>query len=713
MRESRRSTGNSAKGYQHRIPSRRDILDVMHGHRKPVTLVDLKNSFKLKSKQDERSLRARLKLMVRDGQLQLNQTKEYSLSKHVGLVIGTIKAHRDGFGFLVAEDGSDDIYISTREMAALWDGDRVAVRVRETTRGKQGHVVDILERGTKTFVGLLKRERGSDFVVTSDVNSANILIPRGHNGGAKSGDIVQVKLLEQPTHRNKAIGTVLRVAGRFDDPGMPSTMAILSFGLPCEWSNEIKDEIKDFPKIVPSRSKKGREDLRDLPLVTIDGSDARDYDDAVYCEKDGLGWRLIVAIADVSHYVKPNSRLDKEARTRGTSIYFPDQVIPMLPEVLSNGLCSLNPGVDRLCLCCEINISNGGEVTRSRFFKGVMNSAARFTYKEAAQIIDGKRLKGEKDTFSSYILLLHEVYLALAGKRRKRGAISFELPESDIILNESGLVVEVNSVKRFISHKVIEECMIAANVEAAKYLQKAKIPALYRIHAEPDSDRLEELVLFLHSLGHKLSSPNRLKPHDLNSIIQNAKDYEVDVIESAILKAMSRAVYQSKNIGHFGLALPIYTHFTSPIRRYPDLLVHRAIKHLIVHGDAKRFHYKFSEIENLGEHCSRTERRADEAVWEVEERLKCEFLKERIGEQFEVVITSIMPFGFFARIPSLAIDGLVHKDALPLDYYRRQEGGLSLIGENTNRSYRLNDRLKVKLTNVVVEEGKIDFMLAH
>ena len=710
MADSKRSHSDSRKRYKHRIPLREDIIKIIKAVDKPMALAVVSARFNLKNKQQQKALQTRLRAMVRDGQLLRNRANEYCLTHHLDLVVGKVKAHRDGFGFLVTDDEADDVYISSREMASLWDGDRVAMRVSETTRGREGFVVDIINRNTKYIAGRLMRERGIDLVFAERGNRSSVLIPRGQKGGAKTGDIVQVEIVEHPTQHKDAIGRVIHIAGRFDDPGMPTTTAILSHGLPFEWSQEIDDHVGALSRHVPASSKRGREDLRKVPLVTIDGSDAKDFDDAVYCEREGDGWRLIVAIADVSHYVKPDSSLDKEARARGTSVYFPGQVIPMLPEPLSNGLCSLKPNVDRLCLCCDMNVSKKGAVTQSRFYKGVLSSAARFTYEEAAQILDNKKLQSKKQKLKPQIVMLNEVYQALAKKRRARGAIDFDVPESAIFLDERGQVKDVQPIQRLITHKIIEECMIAANVEAAKYLHKRRIPSLYRVHAGPDSDRMEELVLFLQSLGHKVSSSKKIEVSDLSEIIKNVSGLESELIESVILRAMSRAIYQSKNIGHFGLALPMYAHFTSPIRRYPDLLVHRAIKHLLCHGDSKRFYYSLSEMNQLGEHCSRLERRADEAVWEVEERLKCVLLKERIGEEFEVVITSIMPFGFFARIPKFQIDGLVHMSSLPGRYYRREEGGLSLVGEGDKNRYRLNDRLKVKLTNVVVEEGKIDFM---
>ena len=677
---------------------------------RPLTLVSLTGRFGLKGRQQERALETRLRAMVRDGQLLRNRAKEYCLTHHLDLVTGEVKAHRDGFGFLAPDDGSEDIYMPFREMASLWGGDRVAVRVSETPRGREGRVVEVLGRATEELVGRLVRERGIDLVVAEGEARASVLIPRAEKGGAKPGDVVVVQIVRHPTPRTEAIGRIVRVVGRFDDPGMETDVAILSHHLPHTWSAEVEAHAAALPAQVSARAKRGREDLRRLPLVTIDGADARDFDDAVYCEPRGEGWRLIVAIADVGHYVESGTPLDEEARARGTSAYFPDRVVPMLPEALSNGLCSLNPDVDRLCVCCDMSVSPSGTVSRSRFYEGVMRSAARFTYEEAAHLLGDKPLRGRKQSLRPQIESLRAVYRVLDQRRRRRGALGFDLPESVIELDERGQVTDVRPRERLITHRIIEECMIAANVEAAKRLRKARIPVLYRVHAGPDPDKMETLTLLLQSFGLRLQTPDNVRPGDLSRIIEAASGPEAELIETVVLRAMSRAVYQPKNLGHFGLALASYAHFTSPIRRYPDLLVHRAIKHLLAHGSAKGFGYAMPEMEQLGAHCSRTERRADEAVWDVEERLKCAFLQGRIGEQFEVIVSAISPFGLFVRLADLHIDGLVHVTSLPRDYYHRNESGTALTGEHTGNRYRMTDRLAVRLVNVDVEERKLDFV---
>jgi ribonuclease R len=706
--KSARTTGE--RQYEHKIPSREQILAAMEQAGKPLTLVALAPGFGIRTEQHRRALEARMRAMVRDGQLLRNRADEYCLTRHLDVVTGTVLAHRDGFGFLRPDDGSDDLYLEARQMQLLWDGDRVAARASETSRGRQGHVVEILARGKQRIVGQFRRERGIDSVLESGDSGTEVLIPRGEAGGAKAGDVVAVDVIEYPSKTSHAIGRIVEILGRKDMPGIDTDVAILAHGIPNEWPAEALKEARSWSPEVPENAKVGREDLRDVPLVTIDGADAKDFDDAVYCEPQGDGWRLIVAIADVSHYVRADSPLDREARSRGTSVYFPDRVVPMLPEELSNGLCSLNPHVDRLCLVCEMHVTRGGEVTRSHFYDAVMRSAARLTYTEAAQMLVTARPRGAHAELKPQLQHLNSVYEVFAAVRKQRGAIDFDLPESKIKLDERGQVESVRAVERLVTHKIIEECMIAANVEAAKRIRKGRIASLYRVHEGPDEDRLEELVLFLRTFGHKIN-PATLSPKEINRVLASVVGRpEEELVETVVLRSMKQARYQPNNVGHFGLALGAYAHFTSPIRRYPDLLVHRAIKHLNDKRSAKGFRYGLEEMERLGEHTSRTERRADEATREVAERLKCIYLKERVGDTFDVVISSVVPFGLFVRLPEIQADGLVHVTALPRDYYHKDATGTVLKGERSGREYRLTETLQVRLVAVNVEERKVDFV---
>ena len=682
---------------------------------RPVTLVSLAGHLRLKGSRDEGALRRRLKAMVRDGQLIRNRAREYCLVHHLDLVIGRVSAHRDGYGFLSPDSGDKDAYLSSREMSQLWDGDRVAARISATRRGSEGRVVEILQRAVKEVAGRLVSDRGIDWVEVEGRERTRVLIPGGQGLGARADDLVRVEITAHPTRRTQAVGRVVRVLGHFDDPGAQTLSAILSHGIAHEFSTGVEAEAAEMPSGVTADARRGRKDLRKLPLVTIDGADAKDFDDAVYCESTGNGWRLIVAIADVGHYVRAGTRLDEAARERGTSVYFPDRVVPMLPESLSNGLCSLRPRLDRLCLCCDMTVSRRGEVKQSRFYEAVMRSARRFTYSDAAGLLSGQ--SGKKDapaadssTFRS-LKALADVFAAFLARRRERGGLEFNMAEVALELDDRGRIASVAPRQRLVTHRIIEECMIAANVEAAKWLGKARIPTLYRVHEGPGPERVDELILFLRTIGITSVSPGRLQPADMNRILKaTASGPEAELVETMLLRCMARAEYRPKNGGHFGLALPAYAHFTSPIRRYPDLLVHRAIKHLLRQGGVKGFGYDMKAMEHLGGHCSRAEQRADEAVWDVEERLKCAWLKDRVGDEFTVAVAGIAPFGLFVRVPGLGIDGLVHVTSLPRDYYRVDAGGSALTGENSGNSFRLADRLQVQLTSVSVRERKIDFV---
>lgn len=498
-------------------------------------------------------------------------------------------------------------------------------------------------------------------------------------------------------------------------PGAETDNAIKAHGIPDEWPEPVVKAAAKVPRSVSQVATVGREDLRDLDLVTIDGADARDFDDAVYCEPRGEGWRLIVAIADVSQYVEPGSAFDREARVRGTSVYFPDRVVPMLPESLSNGLCSLNPGVDRLCLACEMEVSSGGRVIGSRFFEAVMRSAARLTYTGSAELLGGKGQRGEHVKVVPRLEHLRAVWRALEEARLRRGAIDFDLPQTAIELDDSGKIRSLRLAERLPTHRIIEECMIAANVEAAKQIRRSRLPSLYRVHAGPDPDRIEEISAVLQMLRLDALPQGKPEPRQFSRLIASlAGKPEAQLVESMVLRAMNQARYQPRNVGHFGLALGAYAHFTSPIRRYPDLLVHRALKWSLKQspktGGHKGYPYSLAEMERLGEHCSRTERRADEAVWDVEEQLKCAYMKHRVGDPFQVVVTGVVPFGLFVRVPELQVDGLVHASTLPGDYYRRHASGMMLEGERGGARYRLADSLKVRLAAVNVEERKIDFV---
>ena len=657
--------------------------------------------------------------MERDGQLIFNRRGEYGLVSKMDLITGRVIAHPNGFGFVEPEKGGDDLYLAAREMNAIFHGDRVVVREVGTDRRgrREAAIVEILERNTTQVVGRLFIEGGVGFVVADNKRiTQDILVPRENFHGAKHGQIVTVEILEQPTRQRQAIGRVIETLGEHMAPGMEIDIAIRSYNLPHVWSTATEAEAAEFTDVVPEEAKQGREDLRDLPLVTIDGEDARDFDDAVYCEPQGKGWRLLVAIADVSAYVEPGSALDAEARLRGNSVYFPERVIPMLPEILSNGLCSLNPEVDRLCMVCECQIGANGQLKKSRFFEAVMRSHARLTYNKVAAILVDKdaQLQRRYQALVPHLENLYELFNVLHKARLRRGAIEFDSTETKIVFGEERKIERIVPVQRNDAHRLIEECMLTANVAAANFLLSHQVPTLYRVHAQPGQDKLEELRQFLGELGLTLGGGDDPQPKHYVKLLESIKyRHHAHLIQTVLLRSMKQAIYSPENIGHFGLAYEAYAHFTSPIRRYPDLLVHRAIRHLVRSGSASRFHYGWGDMLQFGEHCSMTERRADEATRDATDWLKCEYMLDKIGQTYEGVISSVTNFGIFVELDDIYVEGLVHVTDLGNDYFHFDPAKHRMIGERTATMYRLADPVRVIVTRVDLEERKIDFQLAE
>jgi ribonuclease R len=663
-------------------------------------------------------LQAELDELLQAGEIIRNRRDEYCLRERLPLVVGTVSGHRDGHGFVLPDDRSPQVFLAPRQMLETLHGDRVAVRISgQDNRGRpQGAIVEVLERKTREIVGRLYDESGINFVVPDNPRIGHrVFVPRGHLGGARAGQVVLVTLVEQPTRTAQALGHVTRLLGEHAAPGMETQIAIHSHSLPFEFPHEAVAEAEAFGRAVSAAAKRGREDLRELPLVTIDGEDARDFDDAVYCEEVRGGWRLIVAIADVASYVDQDSALDKEAQNRGTSVYFPNRVLPMLPEALSNGLCSLNPKVDRLCMVCEMRINPQGKVTRAQFSEGVMCSAARLTYTKAAAYLANPAAGHEPEVVAvgQQLMDLHAVFKALLGARTQRGALDFDAPELKVRFDQHGKIAAFVESSRNDAHRLIEECMIAANVEAARFLKKHRMPTLYRVHGRPEDERLETLRQFLRGFNIQLPTDRDLTPPDLSAVLhQVAGSEEAHLIQTVVVRSMPQAVYQPENVGHFGLALPEYAHFTSPIRRYPDLMVHRGIRHILRGGTAEDFAWSAATMAVLGQQCSFKERRADEATRDAMSWLKCEYMRDKLGEEFDALVTGVVDFGLFVQVKGVQVDGLVHVSALGTDYFSRDSSGYRLVGARSGRIFRLGDHLRVRLINVIIDERKIDFELA-
>lgn len=708
--------GTSKRTYSSPIAERKDILKVINKAGQPLTYDQLLVHFEYHESDEKReALRRRLGAMCRDGQLIRNRKQGFVPVDANDLVAGHISAHADGFGFLVVDDESADIYLNATQMRQVLHGDKAVVCITGTDhRGrKEGRITDVLERANTRVVGRLVIDQGVTYIQPDNKRiHLNLLIPPRDAGDASNGDMVVAEIVEQPSRRNPPVGRIVEVLGEHLTPGMEIDVAIHSHGIPSEWPADVIKQTSKYKDTVSAKDIKNRRDVRDLPLVTIDGADARDFDDAVYCEKTETGWRLFVAIADVSHYVKPGSALDNEAQNRGTSVYFPGRVVPMLPEELSNGLCSLNPDVDRLCMLCIMSLDSTGELKRTRFQRAVMRSYARLTYEQANEIVM-LRDKEQRKKFRPlvpHLDNLYKLFKVLSRQRQKRGAIEFESNESRIEFDADRKINAIVPVMRNDAHKLIEECMILANVATAGYLLKRKMPALYRVHHGPQADRLDDLRSFLALRGLKLTGGDKPGARDFAALAKSAaKLPDATVIHTVMLRSMQAAVYQPGNEGHFGLSLDHYAHFTSPIRRYPDLLVHRAIGHILDGGKPSNYGYSANEMTHLGEHCSTTERRAEEATRDVTSWLKCEYMLEHIGDTFNGVISTVTSFGLFIQLKGIYVDGLAHIASLGSDYYHFDQAAHTLTGERSGVQYALGDSIRVKVTAVNLDERKIDF----
>ena len=710
-----------AEKYENPIPSREFITELIKAKQSPISRDEIFAELALEGEEQTEALRRRLRAMERDGQLVFTRNKCYALPEKMNLIKGRVIGHREGFGFLRPEDGGDDLFLSQREMDALMHGDQVLVQpLRFDSKGRrEARVVRLLESRDLEIVGRYFIENGVSYVVPDDSRVAqDILIPQGETQGARMGQVVVVIITQRPTKRMTGVGKVKEVLGETMDPGMEIEIALRTHGIPHIWPDTVIQETSSLAEEVPEDAKAGRTDLRHLPLVTIDGEDARDFDDAVHCEaKASGGWRLWVAIADVSYYVRTGTALDNEAYLRGNSVYFPAQVIPMLPEILSNGLCSLNPQVDRLCMVAEMSISASGQLSDFKFYEAVMKSHARLTYTKVAAIVDGD--EGLRERYAALvpdIEALNAMYHAMKHARHQRGAVEFESEETQFIFNAQRKIESIVPVVRNDAHKIIEECMIAANVAAARFIEKQEAHALFRVHEKPSDDRLINFRSFLAELGLELKGGDEPEPADYALLAEQIKDRpDHQLIQTMLLRSMKQAVYQADNNGHFGLALKSYAHFTSPIRRYPDLILHRAIKaqlsKIADEGSSQTggVPYQHDQVAPMGEHCSVTERRADDATRDVADWLKCEYMLDHVGSEFMGTIANVTGFGFFVRLDEINIDGLVHISNLQNDYYQFDAARQILIGENFRRSYRLGDKIKVKVMAVNLDDSKIDF----
>ncbi len=701
--------------YDFPLPSREFIMQTLAEHGVPLAFANLATALDILPVELE-FFERRMFAMERDGQVMRNRRGDYLLPSKADLIRGTVQGHPDGYGFVVTDEEGPDVFLSPNEMREVLHGDRVMVRLAGTDRrGRpEGKIVEVLERANTRIVGRVLVEHGVARVVPENRRIAQeVLLAPGGKKKVAAGQVVVVELIEQPTRYAQPIGQVVEVLGNYADPGMEIEIALRKHELPFEFSKAAKEQARRLPDKVRKMDWKGRADLTALPLVTIDGETARDFDDAVYCEKQGRGFRLVVAIADVSHYVTVGSALDGEGYERGNSVYFPRRVIPMLPEKLSNGLCSLNPQVERLCMVCDMAISQTGAIKQYRFYPAVMFSKARLTYNQVAAALydqDPAAIDSVGELLP-HLQNLDKLFRVLLKARAKRGAIDFETQETRMIFDDNGKIEKIVPESRNDAHRLIEECMLAANVCASEFLSAHEHPALYRVHEGPTPEKLAKLREFLGEFGLQLGGGEEPHASDYAKLLEKIQDRpDLQLLQTVMLRSLRQAVYSPDNVGHFGLAYEAYTHFTSPIRRYPDLLVHRAIKAVLT-GEQYTPAQEGGVWDEIGLHCSMTERRADEADRDVENWLKCYYMQDRIGEEFDGSVSAVVPFGLFVALDDVFVEGLVHISDLGSDYFHFDEAHHALVGERTGERYRLSDRVRVQLVRVNMEASKIDFRL--
>ena len=692
-----------AEKYESPIPSREHILSFIQ--EKPKSKRQLFEVLSLEDDQ-KKAFERRLRAMVRDKQLSCNKSGVYRPFSNRGLISGTVIANPKGFGFVSLDKGGKDLRLSSQQMKLAFHGDKVKVRL--LNRKLDAEIVEVTET-VNTLVGRLHIDQKGSYVVVDDKRIKHQIDIVELLEGCSDNQVVVVEVLTSPTLEKNATGRITSILGNYLDEGVEVDSAIHRHQIPSTFGDEALKESEKLPTKVLPKDKENRIDIRNLELVTIDGEDSRDFDDAVYAIPSKKGWKLIVAIADVSHYVKEGTELDTESLERGNSVYFPHRVVPMLPEVISNGLCSLNPEVERLCMACEMEIDSVGSLLEYKFYPAVMLSHARLTYTEVNEMLENKKssLRKKYSNIQENVDFLYGLYQTLRISRQKRGVMDFDRIESQILFDDKGKIENIIARKRNDAHKLIEECMLMANQAAAKYLQRENEDFLYRVHPKPTSEKVEVTRQFLNAIDLRLEGGLEPDSSDFAKLLKNAIGREDEnIIKTVVLRTMKQATYTPKNEGHFGLAFEDYTHFTSPIRRYPDLLVHRAIKRSLLNNHREQS----NRMVEMGAHLSMTERRADDASRDVEQWLKCEYMRDKVGESFSGVISGVAGFGLFVELTDIFVEGLVSVRDLKEDYFIFDDVHHQLKGQRGGRIYRLGDTIKVKVVSVNLDDRKIEFV---
>ncbi|KAA0452055.1 MAG: ribonuclease R [Candidatus Thioglobus sp.] len=693
-----------ADKYENPIPSREYIIDKIKG--KPLSFYDLVDELELDGKQ-KKPLTHRLKAMVRDCQLSMDREGLYQVfDEQKDIMTGIINANPKGFGFVILDEGGDDLRLSAYQMKQAFHGDRVKARIIDQ-RG-DSEIVEVLE-GLKTVVGRLHIGDSESWIVVDDKRICNNIIINNVASDNKNEQIVVVKISTRPTLKDLAQGEITKVLGDYMDEGIETEAALYRNGIPVDFSAEALAQTAQLPSVVTDADRQGRVDITKMKLVTIDGEDSRDFDDAVYAEANDGGWKLVVAIADVSHYVKEDTALDTDAIARGNSVYFPRRVIPMLPEEISNGLCSINPDVERLCMTCEMNIDADGNLLDYKFYPAVMFSHARLTYTKVSKILED----GDSDLTAEYapvmdnLNALYNLYKALKIARERRGVMDFDRIETQILFDENGKIDDIVATTRNDAHKLIEECMLMANQATAKYLTENQEDFLYRVHPKPTAEKVEATRQFLAAVGLSLAGGEQPETVHFAKVLKDAKGRDDEnIIKTVVLRTMKQAIYTTVNEGHFGLAFADYTHFTSPIRRYPDLLVHRAIKRVI----AKNSRKPSKRMEEMGVELSVTERRAVDATRDVEQWLKCEYMRDKVGETFNGIISGIARFGIFIELTDIYTEGMISIRDLKDDFYSFDEIHYKLKGQRTGKTFQLGDKIKIQVASVSIDDRQMVFV---